>query len=80
MHYAHSSLIHRYFTTLLFDCLPDLRAPDKKAEVEKVLLPISQDKFSDITAIGKLITDYTDDTPAAGTGMLHYRYYNFDWC
>jgi hypothetical protein len=47
-----------------------MRAPDKKVEVEKILVPISSDKFSDLTVIGKLITDYTDEAPAAAAGML----------
>lgn len=45
-----------------------MRAPEKKVEVEKVLIPISSDSFTDLTVIGKLITDYTDEAPAAGGG------------
>ena len=48
-----------------------MRAPEKKVEVEKVLVPISSDRFSDLTAIGKQISDYTDEAPAAGAGMIY---------
>jgi len=48
----------------------NMRAPDKKVEIEKVLVPISQDRFSDLTSIGKMISDYSDEAPTAAADTL----------
>lgn len=55
----------------------DLRAPEKKVEVEKVLISMSSDSFTELTAIGKQITDYTDEAPAAGGGITYIPYYKY---
>lgn len=39
----------------------NLKAPEKKVEIEKLVNPISSDKFADITDISRKINDYTDD-------------------
>jgi hypothetical protein len=62
-----------FFSFHLVPCLlilKDMRAPDKKVEIEKVLVPISQDRFSDLTSIGKLISDYSDEAPTAAAGVF----------
>ncbi len=43
-----------------------MQDPDKEKEVQGLLGEIPSDKFANLVAIGKMITDFTADAPANG--------------
>lgn len=42
-----------------------MKAPDKKATIEKLLTTLSNERFSDLQSIGRAITDFSEDAQAS---------------
>lgn len=51
----------------------DLKAPEKKVAAERLLPSLNTDKFSDLSAIGKLITDFTEEAQPSASGMHYFH-------
>ncbi|KAF2069048.1 hypothetical protein CYY_009635, partial [Polysphondylium violaceum] len=45
-----------------------IRAPEKKTEISKLLKGMSEEKFADLTNLGKAITDYKDQSSGVSSG------------